>query len=161
MLKKSLFYSLLASILLFGCSVTWAKSMTPVGSWVQVSDVTNQPHSIIKIWEHQHVLYGKVVKGFPENGKMPPKYCQYCTGKRHNQPIVGMKILWGFYQTDLTHWVGGKILDPDNGKIYSCKLTLIDQGKALKVRGYIGISLFGRTQIWQRMKHSRQLSGVR
>ena len=75
--------------------------------------------------------------------------CDKCTGPRHNQPIVGMTILWGLSKQSGTYG-GGEILDPKNGKTYRCKIELVEGGSKLKVRGFIGISLLGRTQTWVR-----------
>jgi len=66
-----------------------------------------------------------------------------------DKPIIGMTILWGL-KKDGDSWAGGEILDPHNGKTYRCKMTLSDDGKSLNVRGFIGISLIGRSQIWWR-----------
>ena len=63
-----------------------------------------------------------------------------------------MEILWGMKKKKDDEWKGGEILDPKNGKTYSCRLRLKDDGKKLEVRGYIGFSLFGRSQMWLREK---------
>lgn len=65
------------------------------------------------------------------------------------RPIIGLPLVNGFHYADNSVWSGGSIYDPENGKTYSCKITLMGNG-ALRVRGYVGISLFGRTEIWQR-----------
>jgi uncharacterized protein (DUF2147 family) len=134
----------------FVVNMLYAATLSPVGNWVQVGDESHQPESVIKIWQENNLLYGKVTKGFVVNGKKPEELCSHCTGKLYNQPIVGMKILWGFKQLQADQWGDGKILDPHSGKIYKCKMTLADNGQKLKVRGYIGFSLLGRTQVWSR-----------
>ena len=75
-----------------------------------------------------------------------------CDGKRKNEPILGMNILTGL-KKDGDEWSGGKILDPKNGKEYKCYLQLLDDN-TLKLRGYIGISMFGRTAIWKRAEEN-------
>ena len=67
---------------------------------------------------------------------------------KRNRKIIGLNIVWDFIYADNNRWVGGKIYDPDNGKTYSCKMRL--EGDKLKVRGYIGVSLIGRTTVWRR-----------
>ena len=70
------------------------------------------------------------------------------------RPLAGARILWGFHRDDDagSSWSGGQIYDPDNGKTYSCKMKL--DGDNLRIRGYVGISLFGRTTVWKRAASS-------
>jgi uncharacterized protein (DUF2147 family) len=71
------------------------------------------------------------------------------------RPLIGLNILQGFTQVDATSWENGTIYNPENGKVYSCTLNLTtdDDGKeVLEVRGYVGISLFGESQYWVRVK---------
>jgi uncharacterized protein (DUF2147 family) len=83
------------------------------------------------------------------NPQGPHPTCYLCSGAKKDQPLVGLEILWGFH-LDGAEWSGGQVLDPDNGKIYRAWLALEDGGNKLHVRGYIGISLLGRTQYWFR-----------
>ena len=158
MLLRKNFILLLKVILMmsFLCgfiSVSFAKSFSPVGEWLQISDVTNKPHSVIQIYHGRHgKLYGKIAKGFSDDGKPLKEYCSLCPGKLKNKPMRGLVILNDFEQVSSNVWGNGTILDPDTGKIYKCKLTLTPDGKQLSVRGYIGVSLFGRTHIWERKK---------
>ena len=153
MKKWLLFLMMLSVSVAFGASST----NSPVGYWQQIDDVTNRPHSVVKIWSTDNVLYGKVVKGYPdENGNMPNPLCVNCKGDLYNQPIRGMVILSGFTQSDSGVWKNGQLLDPDSGKIYSCQITLSDDGNKLNVRGYVGVSLFGRTQVWIRLKKFKE-----
>ena len=94
-------------------------------------------------------FYGKIVwlkeptkSGRPKvDDKNPKKELQ-------NQPIVGLQILKGFHKDGEDGYEDGTIYDPTNGKTYDCKMTY--KGKTLSIRGYVGISLFGRTTIWER-----------
>jgi uncharacterized protein (DUF2147 family) len=122
---------------------------SPVGTWRSIDDKTRQERSIIKITEENGELRGVVEKIFDQPGDDPAHLCKECRDQRKDQPIVGMTILWGLKQ-DGEAWTGGEILDPKNGKIYRCKITLSNDGKSLNVRGFIGISLIGRTQVWLR-----------
>jgi uncharacterized protein (DUF2147 family) len=75
--------------------------------------------------------------------------CDKCTDERKGQKIIGMTIVKGIKQKG-DAYEGGEILDPDNGKTYRCKMKVLESGKKLEVRGFIGISLFGRSQTWLR-----------
>jgi uncharacterized protein (DUF2147 family) len=68
---------------------------------------------------------------------------------KQNDPLLGLKLLKSFTLAEENLWKGGKIYDPKNGKEYSCKMTLVDHN-TLEVRGFIGISLLGRTDVWKR-----------
>jgi uncharacterized protein (DUF2147 family) len=132
-------------------AISFMSAESPIGYWKTIDDVTGKPKSILKIEQAQNgTLYGQVVKIFPQPGHNQPELCTACQGSRHNQPILGMKIMEGLKQNngDLLEWKDGEILDPHNGKTYHCFIKVIDQGQKLKVRGYIGIALLGRSQTW-------------
>lgn len=128
-----------------------AVSTSPVGEWKTIDDVTGKPRGIVRVTESGGVLTGTIVKAFLRKGEKPNPVCDKCTGERHNQPTIGMVMLWGM-TWDGSEYSGGRILDPDNGKIYRCILSVSDDGQRLNVRGYIGFSLFGRTQVWLRQR---------
>ncbi len=135
-------------------SLTFAANQaSPLGFWKTIDDVSGQPKSILHVYEISGRLFGRVVKIFPSPGKTENEVCDACEGARHNQRIVGMVIMENLKQSsdNQNQWTGGEILDPKNGKTYHCNLTLIDNGQKLEVRGYIGISLFGRSQTWLRV----------
>jgi len=125
-----------------------ASPETPVGHWKTVDDVTGKVKSIVQIREQNGVLYGTVEKVF--NPPVPHPLCIHCPGDFKNRPVVGLQILWGLHK-NRAQWTGGQILDPETGKIYRCNLTLENGGQTLRVRGYIGFSLFGRTERWLRV----------
>ncbi len=147
-MKQWLTGGALAMFLLF-IDAAMAQTATPVGLWKTIDDGTGNPRSHVRIEEVNGELQGKVEKIFPFPGDDPENLCDKCKGERKDKPVVGMTILWGL-KDDGGVWKGGQILDPDNGKIYRCKMTLSDDGQALDVRGFIGISLIGRTQTWLR-----------
>jgi uncharacterized protein (DUF2147 family) len=128
-----------------------AAAGSPVGVWRSIDDKTKQERSIIRITEENGGLRGVVEKIFDQPGDDPAHLCKECKDERKDKPIVGMPILWGL-KKDGDSWTGGEILDPKNGKIYKCKLTLSQDGKSLNVRGFIGISLIGRSQTWVRQE---------
>jgi len=126
-----------------------AQSATPVGVWKTIDDVSGKERSIVRIVEINGKLQGTVDNIFDRPGDDPDHLCVECKGDLNGKPVIGMRILWGLKDKGGV-WKGGKILDPDNGKVYSCKMELAANGQELNVRGYIGISLIGRTQTWYR-----------
>lgn len=123
--------------------------MSPAGVWKTIDDKSGKAKSLIKIWIKDGKLYGKVVKLFEPDEPNP--LCDKCEGNLHNKPIIGMTVLRGLTK-DGDEWNGGKVFDPESGKNYRCLIEVQDGGKKLKVRGYVGFSLLGRTQYWHRVK---------
>lgn len=121
---------------------------SPVGQWKTVDDTTGKVKSIVAIREENGKLFGTIEKVLDPDAP-PNPLCIRCEGDLKNRPLIGMQFLWGMAK-DGDQWSGGQILDPDNGKVYRCFLALEENGKKLKVRGYIGIALLGRTQYWVR-----------
>lgn len=126
-----------------------ADGESPVGTWKSYDDKSGEPKSIIEITETGGMLEGRILKLFRKPGEDPDPVCDKCTDARKDQKIVGMTILTGL-RHDGDEWKGGQILDPKNGKVYSAKLSLIEDGRKLNVRGFLGFSLLGRTQVWER-----------
>jgi len=126
-----------------------ADPASPVGEWRTIDDATHEPKAVIRIFEQGGALYGVVEKSLLA---VPParKTCDQCSNDRKDKPILGMDIIRGL-RKDGDQWDGGTILDPEQGKIYKCKMSLQPGGQKLEVRGYIGISLLGRTQTWERV----------
>lgn len=124
--------------------------MSPVGLWKSVDEKTGAPKSEVRISESGGVLTGKVERILRE-GADPSAVCDQCTDDRKGKPIVGLEIIRGAKQAEgKTVWEDGKILDPENGKTYTLRLTPVDGGQKLEVRGSIGP--FGRTQTWVRVQ---------
>jgi len=138
-----------AAVLALLVGNAFADIKSPVGVWRSIDDTTKKERSIIRITEVNGEFSGVVEKLFDQPGDDPAHLCKDCKGERKDKPIIGMTILWGL-KKDGDTWAGGEILDPHNGKTYRCKMTLSNDGKSLNVRGFIGISLFGRSQIWLR-----------
>jgi uncharacterized protein (DUF2147 family) len=136
-------------VLALSCSAAVAAELSPSGLWRTIDDRTGQPRGLVRITEVNGRYQGKLEKIFPRPGEDPDPKCDKCSGSRQGQPVIGMTILW-----DLTkqgeEYQGGEALDPENGKTYRAKVKLEDAGKTLHVRGFIGISLLGRTQVWVR-----------
>ena len=126
-----------------------ADLQSPVGLWKTVDDETNTERSIVEITRVGDELQGRIVRIFYRPDEKPDPVCEACEGERKGQPIIGMTFLWGL-KSDGDGWAGGAILDPKNGKIYNAKANLDDGGRKLRVRGFIGTPLLGRTQVWLR-----------
>jgi uncharacterized protein (DUF2147 family) len=121
--------------------------LSPVGAWKTVDDKSGKVKSIVRIWEDQGKLFGRIEKLFRDPGEDRDPVCVPCQGQLKYARVIGMTILTNLSR-DGDVWSGGRIVDPENGKSYSCSLKVTDGGKKLKVRGYIGFSLLGRTQTW-------------
>lgn len=129
----------------------WANDASPVGLWKNIDDVSGKPKALIRISENKGELEGRIEKLYrPADQDQNPK-CERCEGVNKDQPIVGMQFMSGLKKAG-DEYTGGQILDPDNGKVYKSKLTLIEGGKKLDVRGYIGIPMLGRSQVWVRQE---------
>lgn len=120
------------------------------GLWTTISDETNEPSSVIRISKKDKAFQGKIVKGLREKKASDEGLCKKCPPPFKDKKIMGLAFLWGLKQEDPTHWTGGFVLDPDTGHIYKVNAQLSEDGQKLYLRGYIGISLFGRTQTWLR-----------
>ncbi|MCA1324376.1 DUF2147 domain-containing protein [Herbaspirillum sp. alder98] len=122
---------------------------SPVGLWKNIDDATGKPKALVRITESNGELSGKIEKLFraPDQDQNP--LCEKCEGDLKGQPIIGLTVLSGL-KKDGDEYSGGQILDPANGKIYKSKLTVLDDGKRLNVRGYVGMPMLGRTQTWVR-----------
>lgn len=118
---------------------------SPIGVWVTVDDETNQPKSHVEVFERDGKLYGKIIKLLPA---ATTTVCIDCPGDKNGAALEGMEILWGFSKFK-DYWSYGQIIDPASGKVYKCNMW-IEDGK-LAVKGYIGFSLIGRTQYWEKL----------
>lgn len=129
----------------------FAEVHNPVGRWITYDDETGKAKSIVTIRIEEGTLFGKIDSLYIEHGDDPDPICDECKGKNKDKQILGMTMLWDMKLKSDT-WKSGKILDPENGKIYDCKINVIDGGEKLEVRGFLGISLLGRTQHWIRVE---------
>jgi len=127
---------------------TNASTSSPIGQWKTVDDKTGKVKSIVTIRETDQELDGTIEKLF--DPPVPHPTCYLCSGAMKDRPLVGLQVLWGFRQ-DGDEWSGGRVLDPESGRIYHASLTVEDGGKKLRLRGYIGVPLLGRTEYWVRV----------
>lgn len=135
---------LLATLALFFSVMSYAQIE---GMWRTIDDETGKPKAHIQIWKASNgKYYGKIVKLLqkPENNN-----CVACKDDRKNKPLVGLEIIRGL-EKDGDEFTDGTIVDPKSGKTYKC--TVKREGEKLNVRGYVGFSLIGRTQIWEPLK---------
>ncbi len=126
------------------------EAASPLGYWKTIDDKTKKPKAIVQITQEGDQLRGKIVKLFPREGRPDNPVCDKCKGDKKDKPILGLEILWNLKKDSEIKWDSGDILDPESGSVYSAKAELQDQGMKLKVRGFLGFSLLGRTQVWER-----------
>jgi uncharacterized protein (DUF2147 family) len=124
--------------------------VTPVGSWRSIDDKTGEAKAEIRIVESAGVLTGRIEKTLKKDSK-PDAVCEECKDERKGKPIAGLEIIRGAKKAEGKDvWEGGKILDPENGREYTLRLTPVEGGQKLEVRGSVGP--FGRTQTWVRVQ---------
>lgn len=135
-------------ILLALCSPALAQTAaSPVGLWRTVDDKTGRENGAVRIFESNGTLYGRIERiTDPARAGLT---CGLCPDDRKGKPLVGLDIMRGL-KRDGDAWDGGTILDPETGKIYKTSMRLAEGGQKLVVRGYIGVSLLGRSQTWLR-----------
>jgi uncharacterized protein (DUF2147 family) len=142
-MKKAIFTLLFIAVAGI-CSV----SAQVTGKWKTIDDETGEAKSIVEIYEQNGKIYGKVVEIL--NPAKKDSKCTKCEGADKDKPIDGLVIIKGLTK-DGDEYTDGDILDPKKGKLYSCTIKLDGKDK-LSVRGYVGISMFGRSQTWSRVK---------
>lgn len=119
------------------------------GWWKSIDDETGNIRSIVHIDVINGKAKGTIVQLFRQPDEIADPLCTACDAPLNTHKIVGLEIMSGLTQDGAT-WSGGSILDPASGSVYSVFVEELDAGKQLKVRGYMGFSLLGRTQIWYR-----------
>lgn len=139
--KKNTLVILLILLVTFSIS-----SQNIFGKWESLDPETRTVDSVIEVYEKDGKAYAKIIEIKDETKRAA--LCTYCKDEKKNKPVLGMDILTGLEKDD-DEWSGGAILDPRNGKIYQCYIKLVNANK-LKLRGYIGISLFGKTEYMER-----------
>lgn len=130
--------------MLYPSAMLYTAADDVIGTWL-----TNRGKAKIQIYKSGNKYYGKIVWLREPNRDGKPKLdSKNPDAKLRNTPVVGLLMLKDFIYDD-GEWTGGDIYDPESGKTYSCKMSMPDKN-TLRVRGYIGISLFGRTEVWTR-----------
>ena len=136
-------------LLLTFCTSAVLADSTPAGLWRTIDDHSGKEKSLVRIVEMNGEFRGTIEKLYREPSEDPNPNCEKCPGDKKNKLVIGMTILTGL-KKDNGLWSGGEILDPQNGKTYKCKAWLENKGRELHVRGFIGMALLGRTQVWKR-----------
>lgn len=121
-------------------------SQSILGKWKTIDDETGKEKAIVELYEKNEKVFGKIIEILQPENKL--KKCDLCEGEDKNKPILGMIVVKDLSKMG-TDYANGKILDPKNGKTYRCKISLSEKN-VLMVRGYTGLSLFGRSQTWVR-----------
>jgi uncharacterized protein (DUF2147 family) len=124
---------------------------SPAGLWKTIDDRTHKPRGTIRIFEENGVLTGRIESSF--NPAEWHERCNKCSGDRKGALVIGLVVMRGLTRHG-AEYEGGEILDPETGFVYRCKLALNSDGDKLFVRGYLGVSLLGRTQTWTRLEET-------
>jgi len=141
--------SKLCLILIAFCAVSFTYAQGIVGKWKTVDDATGETKGVVEFYKENDKIFGRVVKILHLNPEKQNEVCSNCKDDRKGKRILGMVILKNFMYTESDYYRGGKVLDPENGKEYQCYIKMLSDNK-LKLRGFIGIPLIGRTQYWYR-----------
>jgi uncharacterized protein (DUF2147 family) len=125
---------------------------TAAGLWEQVDEKTGKPESWFNIIEKDGLYTGTIVKMFQKPGDPPPESwrCTKCEGAEKNAPVLGLALIKGMKRNGLKY-EGGTIMDPRDGTVYRALMNVSPDGKQIEVRGYLGIALLGRSQMWNRL----------
>jgi uncharacterized protein (DUF2147 family) len=139
--------ALVSVALMFASAFAANDLQSPIGLWKTVDDKTGMPRALVRIYVQDGRYFGRIEQSFTPGAES--RRCTACTDERKDQPVIGLVIVRNVTLHD-GEYGGGDILDPDNGSVYRCKFRLEHDGTILMVRGFIGISLLGRSQTWQR-----------
>ena len=139
----------LGRLLSFAGAQTEQTMPGPTGVWRTFDDKTGHAKGEVRVFEENGRWVGQVTRVY--DSKDAQSRCDDCKDDRKGKPILGLTIMRNMTLTD-GEYSGGDILDPDTGKVYKCKFRLADGGGKLVMRGFLGISLLGRTQTWVRVQ---------
>ena len=140
--------SMICVLVLFFPMIFYAQNKNIIGKWNTIHEETGKIISVVEIYEMNNKIYGKVCE--ISNPKSRNLLCKNCPGEDKDKPILGLTIIKGMTKKE-DGYEGGEITDPNNGKTYRCMISFGGKDKLI-VRGYLGISLFGRSQTWIRQK---------
>jgi uncharacterized protein (DUF2147 family) len=151
--SAGMFFLVIAATLALSGQTALADNKSVLGYWKHINEDTGQTQSIFQLFESKGKVVGRIEKVFPIAGKKAQSICSECAGAQKNKPVVGLIFFWDFVRDPAADrkWVDGKILNPDDGKTYNAEAELSEDGKTLKVFGYIRILFkIGGSAVWQR-----------
>ncbi len=137
-----------------------AQYETPIGFWL--SDATkSQFGGVFQIYQEGAEIKGKIVRLLPRIGHPDDDLntkCDGCDGALKGHPTIGLPFIYGFKkEADRARWSGGKVIDSRSGSAYSARMEVVENGKKLKVRGYLGTPMLGATVYWTRVTSKEDL----
>jgi uncharacterized protein (DUF2147 family) len=137
--------------------VAQGRTLTAAGLWAKL-DFSGKPKAWFRIIDRNGIYDGKIVKIFAVPGENPSNFrCTECEGGQKNASVIGLTFIKGMRRQGLSYR-DGTILDPRDGSVYSAQMELSPDRQTLTIRGYFGIPLLGRSEVWHRVRDQQVAS---